>query len=182
MIIDSTHFVDRPYKVPNQEESKDFVGFIESKEADLGRKYLLGQALYTEFAAAIAAGGTLDAKWEALKSGGTYTYNNILYRYDGWVDLIRPGIFAEWIAMNGPKFTNSGYVSNAVPKEAKGLSPAPFIVKHWNEFMLKAGWARYYAYWADCYNQENTFYGFMKANESDYTGWEFVMPPAKDYL
>jgi len=171
VIIDTTDFVNRPFKVPNQEESKDFKEFIEAQEADLGRNFLLGQALYAEFAAAIAAGGTLDAKWEALKTGATYTYNDVLYRYGGWVDLVRPYIYSEWLPVATFKLTNVGVIVNGTPQQSNIKNQGPFIDDALAKFFSKLG---------DCYYQINTFYGFMKANEADYTDWEFCKPHFKN--
>lgn len=175
MIIDPTDFVDRPYKVPNQEESRDFIAFLESKEEELGR-LILGHELWEEFTDALQDSGALDAIYEALRDGATYTYNNKTYRYAGWVDMVRPGIFAEWLQNMPYKLTNVGYIENNAPDKSKLLEDQySFQVAHWNEFVRKVGGSRHYRY-----NCRDSFYGFMRANEDDYPTWEFTCPAYKN--
>ena len=130
MIIDPTDFNDRPNKVPNQPESRDFVSFIGNKEEDLAIKYLLGYELWAEFSAALAGSGTLDQKWIDLRDGAEYTYNSRTYRYKGWVDLIRPAIMAEWVPLTTWKLTNIGFVENDAPDKSSLMDDQyPFLVK-----------------------------------------------------
>ena len=175
MIIDVTDFNDRPYKVPNQEESRDFEAFILSKEEELGRM-ILGNELYEEFATALEGSAPIDTIWDDLKDGASYEYNSKPYQYKGWVDLIRPGIFAEWLPDNNLKLTNIGYVENSASQQSKLLdNQYEFQVKHWNKFVSKVGFQHGYGY--SC---KDTFYGFMRANLSDYPSWVFKCPKYKN--
>lgn len=175
MIIDPTDFVDRPYKVPNQEESRDFIAFLESKEDELARM-ILGHELWEEFDDAVNESGAIDAIYEALRDGGTYEYNGVTYRYAGWVDMVRPGIFAEWLPNIPYKLTNVGYIENNAPDKSTLLeNQFEFQVIHWNEFVKKVGKAVGYSY-----NCIDSFYGFMKANEDDYPDWVFTCPRYKN--
>lgn len=170
MIIDPADFSDRPYKVPNQEESRDFTSFIENKENELAIKYLLGDALWTEFKTELA--GTPAQKWIDLRDGATYLNGDTQYRYGGWVDMVRPAIFSEWLPPLTYKLTNVGYVANSTPQQAEMvIDQEPYLITRWNEFAAKVGYNA--NYW---YNCVNTFYGFMKANESNYDDWVFQMP------
>lgn len=171
MIIDPTDFTERPYKVPNQEESRDFIAFIEAKEEELGRM-ILGHELFEEFRDALEDSGTLDPIYEALRDGASYTYNNKTYRYTGWVDMVRPGIFSRWLPNGTFKLTNVGYVQNDAPDKSSLLDDQyDFQVAHWNEFVRKVGGSRLYRY-----NCIDSFYGFMKANEDSYPTWVFTCP------
>lgn len=171
MIIDPTDFSDRPYKVPNQEESRDFISFIEAKEEELGRM-ILGHQLWEELAAALAGSGDPDDIYIAIRDGGNYQYNNVTHHYKGWVDMVRPGIFAEWLPPATYKLTNIGYVENNAPKESKLLdNQFEFLIPKWNEFVKKVGGSTQYGY-----HCRDSFYGFMKANEDDYPSWVFTCP------
>jgi hypothetical protein len=174
MIIDPTDFLERPYKIPNQEESRDFLSFLEEKEDELARM-ILGNDLWEDFDSAINGSGVIDPIYEALRDGGSYEYNNKSYRYNGWVDMIRPGIFSEWLPLTTMKLTNIGYVVNDAPDKSKLLdNQYEFQVAHWNKFITKVGYV--YAYG---YNYVDSFYGFMKINEDDYPDWVFQCPRYK---
>jgi hypothetical protein len=183
MIIDATNFRDRPYKVPNQEESRDFISFIEQAEEQIARGTvpgekvcLLGSALWDEFQAGLATSGEIEARWVAIRDGANYTHNGKTYHYPGWVEMLTPGIFALWVPNIPYKLTNIGYVENDAPDKSTLLDDQyPFIVNAWNDFVSKVGGNRNYAY--TCID---SFYGFMKANESDYDNWVFRCPHFKN--
>lgn len=183
MIIDSTNFVDRPYKVPNQEESRDFVSFIEDVEERLAMGTLMGETmkllgvdLWNEFTAGLETSGTIEQRWLDLRDGADYQYNNKTYRYNGWVDMVRPAIFSQWIPATTDKITNIGFVRNSAPQQSKLTEDNyPFIVLHWNDFVRKVGYESEH-----CYNYKNSFYGFMKANAENYSSWDFKCPRFKN--
>jgi hypothetical protein len=176
VIIDPVDFSDKPYKVPNQEENRDFAAFLESKEEELAVKYLLGSEMWEEFKAALDGSDPIDPIWETLRDGGFYDYQDKQYVYKGWVDMIRPAILSEWAPESTFKLTNIGYVENHAPDKAKLIEDQyPFQVKHWNKFVSKVGYNYPYGY-----SQKNTFYGFMKANEDDYPNWHFRCPKYKN--
>lgn len=183
MIIDPTNFNDRPYKVPNQEESRDFISFIGETEDQLAtgthpeeRCCLLGSELWEEFKTALESSGPIDAIWETLRDGGFYEYNNVQYQYKGWADLVRPGIFSLWLPEAVYKLTNVGYVVNDTTDKASLIEDQyPFQVKYWNKFVDNVGYKAHYGY-----NYKNSFYGFMKANEDNYPSWHFKCPRYKN--
>lgn len=165
MIIDLTDFDDRPYKVPNQEESRDFLSFIEKTEEMLAVKYLLGRDLWEEFQAALETSGVIDPHWLLLRDGGEYTYNTKTYHFTGWVDMVRPGIFALWLPHLTYKLTNVGYVVNSAPQQSELVDDQyQFHIEAWNEFVNKA----------------RLFERFMTTNKSDYIGWKFHCPMMKN--
>lgn len=175
MIIDPTDFDDKPYKVPNQEENRDFVAFIEAKEEELAIM-ILGSELWEEFKEGLATSAPVDTIWEFLRDGGFYDYNDTQYQYKGWVDMIRPGIFSEWAPEGTYKLTNVGYVvNNATEKSTLAEDQYAFQVTHWNKFVSKVGYSYPYGY-----NYKNSFYGFMKANSEDYPSWHFKCPRYKN--
>ncbi len=183
MIIDSTDFTDRPYKVPNQEEARDFIGFIEDIEERLAMGTLvdecvtlLGVDLWTDFLAGLESSGTIEDRWLKLRDGATYTYNGKTYKYNGWVDMVRPGIYSKWLPLTSDKLTNIGFVKNNAPQQSKLTEDYyPSVVQYWNELAKKVGHNAGYGY-----NYINSFYGFMKANEADYENWVFRCPTYKN--
>ncbi len=175
MIIDPVHFNERPYKVPNQEESRDFSAFIEQAEDDIARM-LLGHELWDEFNAAVNESGSLDDPTRDLLDGAYYTYNEKTYQYKGWVDLVRPVIFSLWLPNSTYKLTNIGYVENTpTDKSTLIVDQYQFQIDVWNKFIEKVG---YSAMWG--HHHLNSFYGFMKANEDNYPTWEFTCPKPKN--
>lgn len=179
MIIDVTDFTDRPYKVPNQEESRDFASFVASEEQNIAEKYLLGVDMWNEFNSAIEGSGDITF-WQKLRDGASYEYNNKTYRYKGWADLMRPAIWAGWAPLGAFKFTNVGMVTNNAPQQSKLADDQyPYIVQAWNDFCSKVGIVP-----ACGYNYKNSFYGFMKANEtefsSEFENWVFCPPQFKN--
>lgn len=176
MIIDPTDFNDRPYRIPNQEESRDFLNFLQAKEEELAVKYLLGRELWDEFSEALAGSDPIDPIWESLRDGDYYEYQGKNYHYKGWVDMIRPGIFSEWLPEGAYKLTNIGYVVNDAPDKSKLIEDQyPFQVQHWNKFVSNVGYDYPYGY-----NCRHSFYGFMQANKSDYPSWQFKCPRYKN--
>lgn len=182
MIITPSDFDDRPFKIPNQEESGDLEGFIDDAEIDLAVKHLLGLDLWDEFITAVTSSGVLDQKWLDLRDGATYQYQNVNYKYNGWVDLVRPGIYSLWQPEGTWKYTNVGWVQNKANSAPQAGNQSElledqyvFHVKYWNQFVEKVGYQS-----ANCYNYKNSFYGFMKANETTYDGWIFNTPVFKN--
>lgn len=171
MIIDVTDFTNRPTKVPNQEESRDFSSFIGNAEKELAVKYLLGYSVWTEFLAATEGSGTLQEPWASLKNGADYTHYGKTYRYEGWVDMIKPAIWSMWVPRGSYKFTNVGHVENMPTDKSTLIDNEQFIVEQWNSFASKVG---------ICYNRINSFYGFMKANESDFDDWCLNLPGTRN--
>ena len=175
MIIDPTDFDVKPYLIPNQEENRDFLEWLEAKEDELARM-ILGNELWEEFDATVNGSGTIDEIYEALRDGATYDYNGRNYRYAGWVDMIRPGIFSEWLPETTYKLTNIGYVENNAADKSKLIEDQyQFQVHHWNKFVSKVGYQYPYGY-----NCRDSFYGFMKANEENYPDWVFKCPRYKN--
>lgn len=180
MIIDPTDFINRPYKVPNQEEARDFSSLLQKWEEELATGtlengdecMLLGVELWDEFTDALSGSGTIDDRWLHLRDGATYEVNGKQYRYGGWVDMVRPAIYSLWIPTTTWKLTNIGYVENNAPEKSTLMDDQyPFIVQNWNAFVAKVG---------ICHRRHNTFLGFMDANKADYPTWKFCLPHLKN--
>lgn len=162
MFLQLTDFQARPYRIPNQQESPDLEQFIERTEEDL-LICLLGYELYSEFVANVDTSSP-ESRWVDLRDGADYLYAGHPYKYSGIVEMLKPAVYSKWIDPGAYKFTNVGYVQNNAPKESTTLDQSGFRVEAWNRYVKLA---------YDRGSRKNTWYGFMKATEADYQGWEF---------
>lgn len=157
-ILTTSHFAKGEYEVPNQEEKAGFPDFIIDNETRI-LKDLLGIACYNAF---IAGLGAATQRWVDLKNGGEYDYNEITYKFEGMVDLLKPIVYSRWIHKTAQKFTSAGVVS-PTPSNSKMESPGRMIGKYNAEYFCKLG---------DECHQENTLYGFLYANRDTYPEWD----------
>lgn len=173
MIISFSDFQDRPYRIPNKNESKDFTTILAEEEERLAISFLLGQELWD----LVNSGSTGETDpYSKIISGDDYTYNSKTYHYKGWVDLVRPALFAHWIPLTTDKLTNVGFVVNYAQEKSSNMEdPYPYVVKHWNEFVLKVGRTPGYGY-----NYRGSFYGYMNANRTLFPEWLFRCPNFKN--
>jgi hypothetical protein len=159
-MLTTSHFLLRPYRIPNQEESQDFKDFITNNEARI-LKDLLGIDFYNAFVAGLAEAVVAD-KWTKLKLGTEYDYTGITYKYEGMFDLLIPMVYSLWLMETFDRHTSAGIVV-ATPAESEVISPSRRIGKANAEFFRKAG--------DECHH-ENTLYGFLYANRETYTEWD----------
>jgi len=75
MFVDSTDFTDIPYKIPNQEETRAFVDWIEAEETKI-LKEVLGLPLYNAFIEGLDTSGSIEQKWLDLRDGAEYDYSD----------------------------------------------------------------------------------------------------------
>ena len=165
MIIATTDFLERPYKVPNQNESPDFENFLAMAEQKILIN-LFGYAFYKELTDAIEDSGVLDPIYQELLDGAEYVYSGITYKYNGLVDLLKPAIYAEWINQGSYKFTNIGWVQNSAQEKAVTIDSEQFRVQYVNEFAEKVGHGI----------MVNTLWGFLNVNNDDYPDLVFKAP------
>lgn len=170
MLLSTSHFTVRPYRIQNLESAPDFISFIGVKEREILTS-ILGYSLWS----AVTASGSISNALQRLRDGAEYEYRGITFKYNGLVDLLKPVAISLWIEQNNYIFSDMGYVEKAPQQQNTLVDPQAHIATLWNEFVVKVG---------DCYTQENkgegTLYGFMKANESDYPNWEFNLPEKKN--
>lgn len=170
MFVEASDFDDIPYKIPNQEEMRNILDWLEKEEAKLLKK-VLGLRLYNEFIEGLETSGDIEQRWIDLREGTTYEYNEKLYEYLGVVDFIKPYIVSLWNDLMYRKQTTSGVIINQGQQNTQVQTPDYEVVKYWNEASGKIG---------DSCERENTLYGFLKANESDYEDLEFCSLPLKN--
>lgn len=163
-LVALTDLENRPYRIPNQTESKDLLNFVRTAEVRIVKE-LLGITLYNAYVTGLEA-ATPDQKWVDLRDGAEYTYNSVEYEYAGLKNLLIPRIYSEWLRETRDKFTDVGTVYNTSERSER-VSPARRIVECYNEFASKVG---------GFYEQCNTFYGFVSVNEADYPDWQFSYP------
>jgi hypothetical protein len=163
--LDVNDFLNRPYKIPNIEESREFIDdYIEDEETKILKK-ILGLRLYNEFIEGLDTSGTIEQKWIDLRDGAEYESGSNLYEYRGLVDFLKPYICSKWVEINFRKATTSGVIVNNGQQNTQTVVPDYERVQYWNEFVEKVG--------GSC-AMENTLYGFLKANESDYEDLVFT--------
>lgn len=166
LFIYPNDFTNKPYKIPNQEESKDFDQWLEDKEDEVLNR-LLGFQLWDAFSNAIE-GGTTTAKWVNLRDGDTYEYGGYTFKWMGMNKMLIPYVYAMFIRESFDKLTASGVTLNGTTNAVPGanftiISPATRITTAQNAFSRMAG---------GCYNAANSLYGFLLAKyETDYTEW-----------
>lgn len=182
MLVSPKNFTSPPYKIPNQQDFAgglvSFKDWLEAEEVKI-LKSILGIELYYEFIEALAESGELDQKWARLRDGSTeddhftYEYADVQYEYLGLVDLLVPEIYATWLVMNHRKNTSSGVIIPKGQQNTELQDPTFEVVSRHNEHVAKVG--------GPC-KQDNSLYGFMIANESDYESWVFTEPTKKNQL
>jgi len=162
--ISLTDFNDRPYRIPNQNESTDLAAYLQTKESEIMER-LLGWELWEDFQAGLdsySGDYPLD-KWLDLEDGAEYTYGGVVYKYKGLNDLLVPAVYSYWLRDSFDKHTNIGIGLN-IKDEFTLISPATRISTAYNTYAKKVG--------NDCH-YENTLWGFLAANyEANYTQWD----------
>lgn len=178
MILDTSDFDDRPYRIPNQEESRDFIEFIEQKEEEILTQ-LFGYQFFNELNEAINSSGELPQIWLDFRDGCKYDSGGKTYNYRGLVYLLVPAIYSLWIDKNAMKFTNIGYVNNNAPQQSTPIDNEPFVVQAWNDYCARTGGscaANHRFTW----NHQNTFWGFYSARKTDYPDLVYNAPERKN--
>lgn len=167
MAVELADFLDRPYRIPNQDESTDLENFITAKEEELLRD-LLGTTLYDAYIAGISAGSPAQ-KWVDLRDGKNYTYGGVTFHFAGLDACLIPAIFALWVKETSDQFTASGTVRNAPVLNGTAVSPARRISEAWGRWLTLVG--SECQYW-------DSLYGFLVANATDYDfdGTDWVTP------
>lgn len=164
MIITSSDFTVRPYKIINLEENKDFADFRDYEEAKILKK-ILGLDLYDQFVAGIGV-NPIDAKWSSLRAGGIYEYTSKNYTYEGMLAFLKPYIYAMWLRATYDKHTASGIVISK-PTESEVISPATRICNAYRDFQLQVGSSQ---------SMKGTLYGYLHVNNTTYEDWAFEDP------
>jgi len=172
MILEQDDFLQVPYRIPNQSESKDFQDFIDKRETYYLKK-ILGLDLYRLFKTGFDGIASPDQIWMDLAYGtneetnpdgdGDYEYGSYNYEYLGLVEVLRPAIYADWLKENYRTWDNSGVVMPTGQNNATIVMPDVEITKSWNEFVNFLG---------SPICQQNTLYGFLFARTLDYPTWQ----------
>jgi hypothetical protein len=108
-----------------------------------------------------------DNKWLKLKNGADYTYEDDTYEWVGMNKMLIPYIYAMWTKDTYDTHTGNGIV---VPDTENGgvINPGRRICAAYNKFSDFVG---------HCYNELNTLYGYLKANDTDFPGVYEVFKP-----
>lgn len=178
MILDPSDFDDRPYRIPNQQESKDFPEFVEAAEEEI-LVQLLGYEFYKELSDALNTSNP-DQIYIDFRDGAEYESGGKTYKYSGLVDLLKPAVFSLWTDQNAYKFTNIGHIVNSPPQQATVIDNEPFAVGSWNAYVKLAG--GYCGYSRSTWNRKDNLYGFYLANKSDYPTIVWKSPELRNRL
>jgi len=158
MFVDPTDFTDIPYKIPNKEETRAFVDWIEAEETKI-LKEVLGLPLYNAFIEGLDTSGSIEQKWLDLRDGAEYEYSDSTYEYLGLVDFLKPEIYSRWFYLRYRVPTSSGVVINTGQQNTTVQNPDVEVSQYHNIFVEKIG---------NSCNQKNTLFGFLTVNEEDY--------------
>lgn len=173
MFVPIASFNKVPYNIPAKELSNDnglsyrttFSNFVDTSEATILKK-LWGIKLYDQFIAGINP-LSLDypeERWMNLEYGAQYEFRGITYEWVGLVTLLTPYIYAQWL---NATFDNHSETGISIPKveNAEVISPGLRIVRAWNDFYSHAG---------NRDKVDNSLFGFLYVNASDYVDWVFT--------
>lgn len=131
-----------------------------------------------------------DNKWLKLRDGADYEYSSKTYHWDGMVTLLKPYIYSIWLRDTFDTHAGIGVVQGK-SENADVIDPSTRIARAYNEYAGIAGVMRGRGYqpglcygsydtryreFYEYYNHENTLYGFLYANKSDYPNWCFKDP------
>lgn len=182
MLLSTSDFTVRPYRILNLEESKDFIDFARQAEKKILID-ILGYPLWTDVDQGVESGESGEDILTELKDGAEYSYSDKTYKYNGLVDLLKPAVLSMWINKNNYRFTSTGYIENKPQDNTTLLDPEPFIVELWNEFVVKVGGGNSgYGYGYSYYGPllQGTFYGYMTANKDSFPEWRFTEQKLKN--
>lgn len=154
LIVVAADFEKRPYQVPDQTENPDFEDFLMSAEKELFIR-VFGFETWKKFEA--------DELPGEFEDGAEYEEGGILYKYNGLKSIFVPLIYAEWLREKSEENTTAGVLINTV-ENGELMGPQQKIVKAWNAGSRLLG---------NEYERENTFFGYYKANEGEYSFLQF---------
>ena len=161
MFVISSDFDVPPFSLPNLGSNSSFADFVEEQEEEVLKK-LLGIAFYDLLIAGITANTT---KWLLIKNGSGYVYNEVSYEWLGLKKMLIPYIWYMWVKETlSDSLTGVGIVA---PESENGsvINPGVKLAAAYNKFSKLAG-GRY------CI--ENSLYGFLYKNATDYVGYSYT--------
>lgn len=149
-----------PYNIPDAETSNTLPDFIDREEEERLIK-VLGRPLYIALITGLAVMPTPDVKWTNIALGCDYTLNGRKYHWDGLEFVMTRYIYSRWLSENVTTWTNNGAAESETENSTKA-TPAPMIVKAFNEFSDRIGGDR--CKWPD----DDTLFGMLYANRDNY--------------
>lgn len=184
-----------PYSIPNKEKVINTLQVYIDREEELVLKKLLGTELYKSFINGLNDNPILD-KWTKLRNGTTYVIGSNSYEWLGLKDLLIPYIYFKWLSDTFDRHSGIGVVQGNAENSAV-IDPSYRMSRAYNVFARKCGVYvprgvksddYYYSYdyryreVYEVYNEEDTLYGFINANLSDYPNWRFIDPGLMNIL
>jgi len=158
--IDSTYFDNGLIVVPNLDrpEIKSVLDYYIDFKEDEYLDNALGYQLKTEYLTGLQDEPILD-KWTKLRDGAEFTYNNVLYKWKGFVNAAKDSTIAYYVYFyyvreNNIRLESTGMIMSENENSTR-VSPLLKLVDVWN-LMVK---------------HNRTLELFIKANEADYINY-----------
>jgi hypothetical protein len=172
MVITTEDFINTRYRVNQQPEiAAWWETFIEEMEQEAAYE-CLGVGLWEQFLAGLDDSAGIDQKWQDLRDGKTFVYEGKTYRYNGWVDMVRPYIYSFFVKEVVQKLTNIGVIVPLTENNER-VNPDYLIMKASVDWFTKAGG----------YGQKgNNLWTFLKAHQEDYPEWVYQVCQPMNHL
>lgn len=159
-IIDSTYFQKRLTAIPslNQDNIEAQLNNYLDIYDDEYRVNVLGQELSDEFIAGLGE-ETIDPKWLALRDGASFEYNNINYKWGGFLRATKQSPIANYvmwyIVRDGNDLLTGIGVVKSTGENSEVMSPNSRMVNIYNQMVY----------------ENRILEKFLLSNESDYPNY-----------
>lgn len=159
MFIVAEDYNTLPYAIPNLDDADNavaFEDFVEEQEEKVLRE-LLGDVLYEAFVLGLEA--PVAQRWTDLKDGVGYDDENGKTRkWKGMKAMLKPYIFARWVATYPGNLTGGGVVV-VEGENSTTINPSPKISEAFLDYKKLAGTDQY---------EPNTLYQYLYLSEDKY--------------
>lgn len=159
MFIVAGDFNTLPYAIPNLDDADNamaFEDFVEEQEEIVLRE-LLGDVLYEAFVLGLVE--PVAQRWADLKDGVDYLdADDKIRKWKGMAAMLKPYIFARWIATYPDNLTGSGVVV-VESENATSINPSPKLSEAFLDYKKIAGSGQY------C---KNTLYQYLYLSDDKY--------------
>jgi hypothetical protein len=163
MILEGSDFLNRPYRIPNQFESKDFSSWLQGEERTICNS-ILGVELTSELFEALNS-SSMETRFDNLING------NGLFL--GLKNVLKPSVYYSWLDVDKFKLTATGIITNDKPANSTAVpNNFEFQVKAWNEFVKLVGHV-------GCKDNSTMWY-YMNSNKVDFPTWKFTPQKLKN--
>ena len=179
MFIDNTYFhTDISLPLDSDLVDIQLTEFITKYEKEILIK-ILGYDLYSKFMEGLAVLPieNIEQKWIDLRDGSNFSYDGILYNWEGFQNpqkesLLAHAIYAKFIGNIETYITSSGAYQSIKDNSVKASS-LPKIVKAYNNYISKVG------SFSD--KNRNNLYNFINVNNALSNDYETIQYKNLEY-